>query len=317
MALFDSTFLNVFFNILILIAAIGLLWKGADELVDSATRIASTFGISELVIGLTIVAFGTSAPEFAVTLNASLNGQADISVGNIVGSNIFNLGFIMGSVAIVKNIHANRTLVYRDGIFMILVTFLLLGFFYDLHLERWEGICLFSLLIMYLSFLFIKKESIDDDDDFHSIKATWKDAIILPVTIGLVVLGGHLLVDSASLLARSAGISEWVIAVTIVAAGTSAPEMATSLSAVLKGRHGMSAGNLIGSDLFNILGVLGIAGIVNPLVVNEEALGSLVMLSGMVILVIIFLRTGWKLTRIEGIILFSIGLARWVFDFMK
>ncbi|MDA0194859.1 MAG: calcium/sodium antiporter [Bacteroidetes bacterium] len=316
MTLFDSALLNIFFNVLILVFAIGLLWKGADELVESASRIAATFGVSDLVIGLTVVAFGTSAPEFAVTLNASFNGQPDISVGNIVGSNIFNLGFILGSVAIIKTIHATRKLVYRDGIFMILVTFLLLAIFYDLKLERWEGICLFSLLLGYLAFLFINKEPIDNDD-LHSISATWKDAIILPVTIGVVVLGGHLLVESASFLARTAGISEWVIAVTIVAAGTSAPEMATSLSAVLKGRHGMSAGNLIGSDLFNILGVLGVAGMVNPLPVNPEALGSLAMLSGMVILVVIFLRTGWKLTRIEGIILFTIGLARWIFDFMK
>jgi len=317
MTIFDSATLNVLFNIFILILAIGFLWKGADELVEAASRVAATFGISDLVIGLTVVAFGTSAPEFAVTLNASLNGQSDISVGNVVGSNIFNLGFILGSVAIIKTIHSNRKLVYRDGVFMILVTFLLLYFFWDLSLERWEGICLFSILIAYLAFLFIKKEPLDEDEDFHSIKATWKDAIILPITIGVVVLGGHLLVDSASFLARTAGISEWVIAVTIVAAGTSAPEMATSLAAVLKGRHGMSAGNLIGSDLFNILGVLGVAGMVNPLIVNPEARDSLMMLSGMVIIVIVFLRTGWKVTRIEGIILFSIGMARWIFDFMK
>ncbi|MEQ9426150.1 MAG: calcium/sodium antiporter [Cyclobacteriaceae bacterium] len=316
MVLFDSDLLNILFNIFVLVVAIGFLWKGADELVEAASRIAATFGVSDLVIGLTVVAFGTSAPEFAVTLNASFNGLSDISVGNIVGSNIFNLGFIMGSVAMVKSIHANKKLIYRDGVFMILVTFLLLAFFWDLKLERWEGIVFFGLLVSYLAFLFIKKEPLEEDD-FHADKATWKDAVILPITIAVVVLGGHLLVDSASFLARSAGISEWVIAVTIVAAGTSAPEMATSLAAVLKGKHGMSAGNLIGSDLFNILGVLGVAGMLNPLTVNPDAIGSLMMLSGMVMLVIIFLRTGWKLTRYEGMILFAIGLARWIFDFMK
>lgn len=317
MVLFDSALFNVLLNIAILIVAIGFLWKGADELVESASRIAATFGVSDLVIGLTVVAFGTSAPEFAVTLNASFNGQSDISVGNIVGSNIFNLGFIMGSVAMIKSIHANKKLVYRDGVFMILVTFLLLYFFWDLHLERWEGIFLFSLLIIYLAVLFIKKEPLEEDGDFHAEGSTWKDAFILPITIGVVVLGGHLLVDSATFLARSAGISEWVIAVTIVAAGTSAPEMATSLAAVIKGKYGMSAGALIGSDLFNILGVLGVAGIVNPLTVNPDALGSLAMLSGMVILVVFFLRTGWKLERWEGAVLFLIGLGRWIFDFMK
>jgi len=323
MVLFDSALLNIILNVVILIIAVGFLWKGADELVESASRIAATFGVSDLVIGLTVVAFGTSAPEFAVTLNASFAGQSDISVGNIVGSNIFNLGFIMGTVAMFRSIHATKKLIYRDGVFMILVTFLLLIFFWDLHLQRYEGIILFSLLIGYLALLFIKKEPLDEEedgeggDDFHEVKATWKDAIILPVTIAVVVLGGDLLVESASFLARTAGISEWVIAVTIVAAGTSAPEMATSLSAVMKGKHGMSAGNLIGSDLFNILGVLGVAGMINPLVVNPEALGSLAMLSGMVILVIIFLRSGWQLNRTEGAILFCIGLARWIFDFMK
>ena len=317
MVLFDSALFNILFNVLILIIAIGFLWKGADELVESASRIAATFGVSDLVIGLTVVAFGTSAPEFAVTLNAAFNNQSDISVGNIVGSNIFNLGFIMGSVAMIRSIHANKKLVYRDGVFMIAVTFLLLIFFWDLSLSRGEGIILFSLLVAYLSFLFIKKEPLEDEEDFHSEKSSWKDAVILPITIGVVVLGGHLLVDSASFLAREAGISEWVIAVTIVAAGTSAPEMATSLAAVIKGKYGMSAGNLIGSDLFNILGVLGVAGMLNPLTVNSEALGSLAMLSGMVILVILFLRTGWKLERWEGAVLFLIGLGRWIFDFLK
>ncbi len=319
MVLFDSVLFNILLNIAILIVAVGFLWKGANELVESASRIAAAFGVSDLVIGLTVVAFGTSAPEFAVTLNASLKGQSDISVGNIVGSNIFNLGFIMGSVAMIRSIRTNKKLVYRDGVFMILVTFLLLFFFQDLHLERWEGIFLFSLLIIYLVFLFIKKEPLDDagdDSDAYADKSSWKDALILPITIGIVVLGGHLLVDSATFLAKSAGISEWVIAVTIVAAGTSAPEMATSLAAVIKGKYGMSAGNLIGSDLFNILGVLGVAGMVNPLIVNPGALGSLAMLSGMVILVVFFLRTGWKLERWEGAVLFLIGLGRWIYDFM-
>lgn len=316
MAPFDTNFLNIALNVLILIVSIILLWKGADSLVDSASRIAATFGISDLVIGLTIVAFGTSAPEFAVTINAALNKHGDISVGNIVGSNIFNLGFILGSVAIIKSIQSTRKLVYRDGIFMISITLLLLFFFYDSHLARYEGIILVSLLIIYLIFLFIKKELLEAEEITHD-KSTWKDIVVLPACIATVIAGGHFLVVSASYLAVCAGISEWVIAVTIVAAGTSAPEMATSLAALLKGKHGMSAGNLIGSDLFNILGVLGLAGILNPMSINEDAYGSLLMLCGMVIIVIIFLRTGWRLSRIEGIILVTIGIIRWIFDFMQ
>ncbi len=316
MILFQQHELNLALNIAILIAAIGFLWKGADALVESASRIAEKFGISDLVIGLTVVAFGTSAPEFAVTINAAIKQQADISVGNIVGSNIFNLGFILGTVAIIKNINSTKKLIYRDGIFMISITFLLLFFFRDDNLARYEGIILFSLLVIYMIILFIKKEPLEEGEIIHE-EATWKDSLILPVSIAIVILGGHYLVESASFIARSAGISEWVIAVTIVAAGTSAPEMATSLAAVLKGKHGMSAGNLIGSDLFNILGVLGLAGMINPLTIKPEAYSSLLMLSGMVMLAIFFLRTGWKLSRTEGIILLLIGLARWISDFMQ
>jgi cation:H+ antiporter len=313
---FESTSINVILNITILLAAVAALWKGADNLVDSASRLACTIGCSDLVIGLTIVAFGTSAPEFAVTINAALNQLPDISVGNIVGSNIFNLGFILGSVAIVRSIKSTKMLIYRDGFFLIFVTLLLLFFFRDNHLSRYEGIILMSLLLSYLAFLFIKKEVHEEDEIIHE-KSTWKDAIILPVSIATVIAGGYFLVDSASFLAIKAGISQWVIAVTIVAAGTSAPEMATSLAAVLKGKHGMSAGNLIGSDLFNIIGVLGLAGILHPMHINPSAYSSLLMLSGMCILVVVFLRTGWILSRKEGMILVAIGMARWVIDFMK
>ncbi len=316
MTIFASLILNNTFNVVILLVSIILLWKGADLLVESASRVAEKFGVSDLVIGLTVVAFGTSAPEFAVTINAALKGQADISVGNIVGSNIFNLGFILGTVAVIKSIESSKKLVYRDGIFMILITFILLYLFYDLKLSRYEGIFLMTLLASYLIYLFRHKEELGETAIIHET-ATWRDALLLPLSILTVIAGGHLLVESAVFLARGIGISEWVIGVTIVAAGTSAPEMATSIAAVLKGKHGMSAGNLIGSDIFNILGVLGLAGAITPMQVNSSAYGSLLMLSGMVILVVIFLRTGWKISRTEGLILLFIGIARWVLDFMK
>ncbi|MFC1745408.1 calcium/sodium antiporter [Candidatus Riflebacteria bacterium] len=317
MSPFEASHLNIIFNILILLLSVVLLWVGADHLVDSATRIATKLGISDLVIGLTVVAFGTSAPEFAVTIDAALKGQADISVGNIVGSNIFNLGFILGSVAMIKSIKTTPKMVHRDGVFMILVTFLLLFFFYDNHLARYEGGLLFALLTAYMIYLFVMKEPMAEGEELCTEHPTTKDIFILPASLAAIVAGGHFLVGSASFLAKSAGISEWVIAVTIVAAGTSAPEMATSIAAVLKGKPGMSAGNLIGSDLFNILGVLGLAGIINPMSINPEAYNSLIMLSGFVILVVIFLRTHWTVTRLEGGILFTIGVIRWIIDFMK
>jgi cation:H+ antiporter len=309
-------FLSGLLNIGLLIISVVFLWKGAALLVESASRIATRFGISDLVIGLTVIAFGTSAPEFAVTINAALRNQADISVSNIVGSNIFNLGLILGSVAIVRSIRSSRKLVYRDGVFMFLATLLLLVFLWDFHFSRYEGLILMLLLLCYMIMLFIKKEPLEEEEIRHEVP-TWKDYILLPASITAVVAGGHMMVESASFIARAVGISEWVIGVTIVAAGTSAPEMATSLAAALKGKHGMSAGNLIGSDLFNILGVLGLAGALNPMQIAPEAIGSMVMLSGMVLLVVIFLRTGWKLSRMEGMVLVAIGITRWIVDFLS
>ncbi len=307
--------MEYFIDIVIILASIGGMWWGAAWVVDSAGRIAKRLGVSELIIGLTVVAIGTSAPEFAVTIRAALNGQGDISVGNVVGSNIFNLGFILGGVAMVRAITTSRPLVYRDGSVLIGITFLLLFFLWDLVITRWEGAILVVLLVAYIGFLIYKHEPLEADipeGDFH-----WYDILRLAIGLGLVVAGGHYLVESASSLARAAGVSEWVIGVTIVAAGTSAPELVTSLLAVLRGHYGISAGNLIGSDIFNLLGVLGIAAFIKHLAVDSEAISSMYLLSGMVVLVVIMMRTGWRLSRWEGGLLVLINIARWIMDFHR
>ncbi len=289
------------------------LWLGAQWLVDSASRIARLFGVSDLVIGLTVVAFGTSAPEFAVTILSALKGSPNISVGNIVGSNIFNLGFILGGVAIVHQIKITPKLVYRDGLFLLSMVLLLLFFFRDLTLTHVEGSILFFFLLFFIGYLFRSRET-EIDVEHQEVKGTKKDFILLITGLGLVIGGSNLLVESARAIALSMGISEWVIGVTIVAAGTSAPEFVTSLVAVLKGRYGISAGNLIGSDIFNLVGVLGLAGMIRTLHIDLAATGSLYMLVGMILIVILFMRTGWRLTRAEGIVLFIIGLIRWIID---
>ena len=297
----------------ILIACVGL-WQGAVWLVESACRIAKRFGISELVIGLTVVALGTSAPEFAVTITAALKGHANISVGNVVGSNIFNLGFILGGVALVRAISIPRTLVRREGSMLIGTALLLLVFLYDLHLARWEGTVLLAVLASYLGMLLYCREPPSTTPP-PSGSMRWYDVPLLLVGIATVVACGHFLVESASSLARVAGISEWVIGVTIIAAGTSMPEVATSLVAVLRGRYGISAGNLIGSDLFNLLGVLGVAAWVQPMSIDPHGYSSLLALFGLMVVVVIMMRTGWRVSRTEGGILVLIGLARWAADF--
>lgn len=299
--------MNNYYDILILLLSILGLWWGAVWVVESASRIAVRLGISEIVVGLTIVAFGTSAPEFAVTLTAAVRGLPDISIGNVIGSNIYNLGFILGGVALIKSISTSRTLVFRDGSLLIGTSILLLIFLSDLKMERWEGLVLFCILIAYLIFLFSRKESIDEEipsGSFH-----WYEIPRLITGLALIIAGGLFLVTSSTSLARSFGISEWVIGVTIVAIGTSAPEFVTSLVAVNRGKHGISAGNLIGSNIFNLLGVLGLASLLRPMTVDSGAFGSIILLTGLAAAVVIIMRTGWRISRLEGALLILINLS--------
>ena len=308
-----------YLDTLLVVVSIVMLWKGADWLVDSAAEIAHSLKVSDLVIGLTIVAFGTSAPEFAVTISAAFTKQTDISIGNVIGSNIFNLGFILGGTALIRPITTTPTMFYRDGFFLLITTILIFLLFFGI--DGWsandsytnlEGLFLFSLLIGYIIILFVKKEP---PEKIHPHGVTNKSYLFFVIGLLLIVYGGHLMVTHASNVARAFGISDWVIAVTIVAAGTSAPEFATSLTAAIKGRHNIAVGNLIGSDLFNLLGVLGLAGMINPASIEKDIYISVFNLVLMVGLVLFFIRTNWKINRTEGGILVIINVIRWYFDF--
>jgi cation:H+ antiporter len=290
-----------------------LLWKGSEWLVDSAVRIARKLHMPDLAIGLTIVAMGTSAPEFAVTINAAIQGLPNISVSNVVGSNIFNLGFILGGVASIRNIETTPTLVWRDGLFLFGASLVLVFFLSDLTLASHEAMTLLIALVVYITYLFWKKVPLEEREAEEPF--AWTDIPLFILGVITVVAGGDLLVWGAVSLARVFGISEWAIGVTVVAAGTSAPEFAISLMAAMKGRYSISAGNLIGSDLFNMLGVLGLAGILRPLTIDAAGLQSLYVLVGMILLVVVFMRTGYRVSRAEGIFLVAINLVRWVFDF--
>ena len=301
-------------DITIVLVCVGVIAKGATWLVDSASKIAKRLGISELVIGLTILALGTSAPEFAVSILAALKGVGNIAIGNIVGSNIFNLGFILGGTAIIHSLKTSRILIVRDGFFLLFGTFILLFFLWDLTLTKFEGGVLFSLLILYLCYLYVKREPLETKQVMGKMDR-W-DPLMLIGGLAMVLIGAHFMVESAINLARYMGVSEWVIGATVIAAGTSAPEFATSLAAALRSRYGMSVGNLIGSDIFNLFGVLGVAGILNNIPVSLDARMHLVFLSLMVALVLVFMRTGWVVSRREGYILVMIGLVRWINSFI-
>ena len=318
----DIHSLPLYANGLMVLATIVVIALGAHWVVESATRIAARLGISELIIGLTVVALGTSAPEFAVTLIAAFKDHGDISVGNVVGSNIFNLGFILGGCALVRAIPITPTLLRRDGTVIAVTTLLLFGLIgWDLRLDRHDGFLLFILLVIYLGYLFKQRRAgVDYAHHAHTAQTGPQPSLarhgaFLLAGLAGIIGGSHLLVESATVIARDFGVSEWVIGVTIVAAGTSAPEMATSLFGVIKGRYALSAGNVIGSDIFNLLGVLGLAGILRPLEIDVMARISLAALCGMVFLVLFFMRTGWRVSRLEGLALVAIALARWGFDF--
>jgi len=296
----------------------GLAW-GAGWLVEGASRIGRALGLSDLVVGLTIVGFGTSAPELVVSTGAAMEGSGNMAVGNVVGSNIFNLGFVLGGCALVRVLPTGKTVVFRDGLVLLACSILLvLMLFWDLSLSATDGVILFTLLVVYLVYVYrTSREQVQVEEEGRAEvgRPPMTDAFAL-AGVGLltVLFGGELLVDSASHLARAGGVSEWTIGVTIVAAGTSAPELATSLVAVIKGRGDMSIGGLVGSDIFNVLGVLGVASMVHPSAIDASARGSLVALPFMVAAAVFFMRTGWKIRKSEGAILVLLAAGRWAFD---
>ena len=307
--------MDVVHHLFIIFMSCLALWKGAAWLVDASSRIAKRMGISELVIGLTVVAFGTSAPEFAVTIGATLRGETDISLATVIGSNIFNIGFILGGCAIVTTIRIDRSIVWRDGLLLFVITAMLLGMLWDRTLSRPEGFILMATLLCYLVFLFWKKTAPLKEEISHA-SATWKDGPILVMGLGLILAGQYLLVESAGELATMFGMSAWLIGLTVTAVGTSLPEFAISMGAIIKKHHGIAAGNLIGSNLFNILGVLGMAGIIQPLKTEGDSVViSVIAQLVLTLVVLIFLWTHSKLTRWEGIVLILISLTIYGYNF--
>ncbi len=297
-------------DIIYVLIALALLWKGSDWLVDSAVNLASRLGVSQLIIGLTVVALGTSAPEFVVTVGAVLNGQAALSISNIIGSNVFNLGFIMGGVAMFRTIDIPDKLVRRDGLILILMSVAIFLMMLNLHFGRLEGIVLFGGFAAYMGLLLFQKREVDHDI-VHK-RSLGVDILVLLLGMGMIMAGGSLLREGAVGIARAAGLSEWIIGATIVAIGTSAPEFATSLIAAVKGHHGMSVGNLVGSCIFNGLGVLGVAGMLKPIVITAVAWQSALLLLVLVVTAVIMLKTRKQLSKAEGFVLVMLSLGIYV-----
>lgn len=303
------------------IAGLVFLVIGAELLVRGASRLAVALGISPLVIGLTVVAFGTSAPELAVSVKAALSGQAGIAVGNVIGSNIFNVLFILGISALIVPLAVSKQLIRLDVPIMIALSVSVLLFALDGSFSRLEGVIWFSGLITYIVFLFYKsrkeqREAAAEIDpevaaligDTSQAKQAWpKNLALILGGLALLVLGSRWLVDSAVIFANYLGVSEVVIGLTIVAAGTSLPEVVTSIIAALRGERDIAVGNVVGSNIFNIMAVLGIASIVAPTGIPVEAttlrFDIPVMIAVAVACLPIFF-TGQTISRPEGALLF-------------
>jgi cation:H+ antiporter len=299
----------------LVVAGVAGLWVGADQFVAGASRLARRLGVSGLVIGLTVVSLGTSAPEFAVTIDAAVSSKADISVGNVVGSNVVNLGFVLGGTALVRQLPVASALVRRDGALMVATVLGLLAVLRDLVVSRVEGALLVGALVVYLVVL-ARGDAASDAVRVDPGAFRRTDLLRLVGGLAVVVAGAHALVTGAAAVATALGVSEWVIGVTVVALGTSTPELVTSVAAANRGRTNVAAGNVVGSCIFNVLGVLGVAALVRPLPVAEAAASSARWLLGISVVATALLWTRQLLTAREGALLVALNALDWLADLL-
>jgi cation:H+ antiporter len=298
---------------LMLLAGLGLLIWGADFLVKGASRVAAGFGISPLVIGLTVVAFGTSSPEMAISVSSAWKGEADIAVGNVIGSNIFNVLFILGLSALITPLLVSKQLVKVDVPIMIGVSVLAFVLSMDGRIAFWEGAILFAGVIAYTIFAIrLGKASGETGEAIEGADRTWLNIALIVFGLILLVLGSQWLVRAAITIAEAMGVSELVIGLTIVAAGTSLPEVATSITAAIRGQRDIAVGNVVGSNIFNILAVLGLTAMVAPggLPVSEAAIHfdyPVMMAVAVACLPIFFV--GYTIQRWEGAVFFGYYVA--------
>ena len=306
----------------ILVGVVVVLW-GADRLTEGAVGVAERLHIPQLVIGLTIVAIGTSMPEFCVSLVSALKGTADLAVGNVVGSNIFNSLLIVGITAMVAPMTILKSTVRLDIPFALLASVMLAAFCYDGELTRLDAGILFGL---FLVFMFItlqhakrgeKKEESEENEDVkerEQAMPVWKMVALILVGLACLVLGSNVFVDGATKVAAALGVSDAVIGLTVVAMGTSMPELATSVVAARKGNSGIAIGNVLGSNVFNILLVIGLTGVINPMHIQGITWIDLSMLILSMVLLLLFSYTKYTIARWEGAVLTILfaGYMTWV-----
>ena len=318
--------MDMIFQLLILALGFVCLVKGADWFVDGAVGIATKFGIPQIVIGLTIVAMGTSAPEAAVSITAALQGSAEITIGNVVGSNILNILIILGISALVYPLVVAKTTILADIPVMIGATILLFALGYDGTVSRLDAGILLVIFAAYLGFLFfltkknkseeklltssdIEKENSEETEKKLSLP---KALILTAIGLGLIILGSNFAVDAASAIARMLGLSERFIGLTIVALGTSLPELFTSVSASIKKNSDIAIGNIVGSNIFNILFIVGLSGLIIPVPFVEAFRFDTIIALAAAVLLFLFALPKKQLSRISGIVMLLAYLAYFI-----
>ncbi len=317
-----------------LIAGMALLYFGGDWLVDSSSHLARRLGVKPLVIGLTIVAFGTSCPELLVSTISALNGQDSVALGNVVGSNITNIALVLGLVALLKPIPIEKTLLKKEYLITLIVAFILLACCLDFNVSRLDG-ALLTLGVIIFTFWAIwdaKKNKAPLPKEVAELAADTpetageassagkelaKDIIFLLLGLGALVGGAKLLVIGATGVARALGVSELVIGLTMVALGTSLPELSTSVIGILKGEDEIAVGNILGSNIFNILAVMGVSAAIRPVGVEKIAFyRDIPIMIGITVLLGLLMRPGYKLSRWRGALLLTIYAAYTVYIYL-
>jgi len=310
---------------ILLIIGFILLIKGADGFVSGASSIAKRFNIPSLIIGLTIVAFGTSAPEAAVSINAALSGQNDMAVANVVGSNIFNLSFVIGTTALVHPIKVQKSTIIKEFPFVILASIVLAILSHDTRFQGYsenaltkaDGLMLLSLFIIFMYYLIEMAFSGKDSAEEIEVMSLGKSILYSILGVLGIIIGGDLVVDSASNIAISWGMSQNLVGLTIVSVGTSLPELVTSITAARKGESDIAIGNAVGSNIFNILFVLGISSFIHSISVHPIVFADMLVMLLISLISFIFASTKKTINKAEGGVLIALYILYMIFVIIR
>ncbi len=327
--------MKILLDIVILLVGFVALIKGADWFVDGAAALAKKLKVPGLIIGLTIVAMGTSAPELAVSTSAAIQGANEIAVSNVVGSNLFNTLMVLGICALIHPLPVGNSVLKRDFPVNLGVTFLLLIVScYTLLmnggllscamsdnvglLSRWAGAILLVIFVCYIAYLIrdARKNPAEADEEYEDMPG-WKCFLLIVIGIALIVAGGEAVVYGAKAIALAAGMTETLVGLTIVAMGTSLPELVTSIVAARKGETGMAVGNVVGSNIFNILLILGVSSLIHPIAVNAATVWDMYSLIAIGILSYVFGLSKKKIDRPEGIVMVLLYFAAMAFAIVR